>query len=107
MVYSDDITLLSPSLSGLKAMLNTYEHFCGSADVQFNASKSVAVCFGAMSAEKSGFQLPALNFCGGKVEWADHVKHLGNIISYDLSEKKEIETKRGDLVGRFNFVIAR
>ena len=105
MVYADDITLLSPSLGGLKRMLKQCEHFCRSSDVQFNATKSVAVCFGATSAKR--LQLPCLSFCGGQVEWADHVKHLGNFISYNLSEQKEIETKRGDLVGRVNFVLAR
>ena len=105
MVYADDITLLCPSLSGLKSMLKQCEYFCQSSDVQFNATKSVAVCFGTVSADK--LRLPSLRFCEGQVEWADHVKHLGNHISYNLSEQKEIDVKRGDLVGRVNFVLAR
>ena len=105
MAYADDLTLLAPSLSALKAMLQRCEQFCHDADVQFNASKSVAVCFGATCARNLG--LPSLSFCGGRIAWADDVKHLGNYVAYNLSEKKEIEMKKADLIGRVNFVLGR
>jgi len=105
MAYADDLTLLAPSLSALKAMLRRCEQFCHDADVQFNASKSVAVCFGATCARNLG--LPSLSFCGGRIAWADNVKHLGNYVAYNLSEKKEIEMKKADLIGRVNFVLGR
>ena len=105
MAYAGDLTLLAPSLSALKAMLRRCEQFCHAADLQFNASKSVAVCFGATCAHDLG--LPSLSFCGGRIAWADDVKHLGNFVAYNLSEKKEIEMKKADLIGRVNFVLGR
>ena len=39
------------------------------------------------------------------MKWAKSVKHLGNIVSSNLSEANEIEYKRGDLFGRVNSLL--
>ena len=42
---------------------------------------------------------------GQQLVWCKHAKHLGNYVSWDLSEAKEIANKRSDLVGRVNTVL--
>ena len=44
-VYADDIVPLSPSIGGLRKMLESCEEYCRLSKLRFNASKSVCVCF--------------------------------------------------------------
>ena len=44
--YADDLTLLCPSLSGLKQMLNVCEDYAKEYNILFNASKSKLMHFG-------------------------------------------------------------
>ena len=44
--YSDDISLLCPTVSGIKEMLKTCETFAKQHDILFNASKSQQLWFG-------------------------------------------------------------
>ncbi len=39
---------------------------------------------------------------GSKLQWVKCVTHLGNYISYDLSEEEEIRHKKGDFILRVN-----
>ena len=103
MAYADDIVLLSPSVSGLRLMLGVCEKYCSRYLLQFNASKSVCVCFGRSERDA----LPDLFLSGERMGWQSHVKHLGNMIMYNLSEEKEIAYKRGDLAGRVNGMLAK
>jgi hypothetical protein len=88
-----------------ESLLKVCEEFCAATDLQFNASKSVAMCFGTQTAK--AHSLPQLDFCGGKISWGDDAKHLGCYLMYNLSEEREIEMKRNDLFGRVNFIIGR
>ena len=44
--YADDISLLCPTVSGMKEMLKTCETFAKQHDILFNASKSQLLWFG-------------------------------------------------------------
>jgi hypothetical protein len=99
--YADDIVLLCPSVDGLRAMLSECENFCSTSKLQFNATKSVCMKFRRSRSESESVDV-YLN--GENIPWKDEVKHLGNIIAYNLSEEREIITKRGDLTGRVNML---
>ena len=43
--YADELTLLSPSRSGLQCMLNTCESFCKEYYVKFNSKKTQGIIF--------------------------------------------------------------
>ena len=43
--YADDISLLCPTVSGMKEMLKTCETFAKQHDILFNASKSLLLWF--------------------------------------------------------------
>ena len=97
--YADDITLLSPSKQGLQRMLQICEDFCHQSDLQFNAQKSMAMTFGIRLFVPSPLMLN-----DSPISWVPKARHLGNIISQDMGEAAEIETKKGDLIGRTNLL---
>ena len=101
MIYADDITLLSPSVAGLRQMISVCEKFCERRGIMFNALKSVCMRF---SPAKNRVE-PVVELGGVPMKWAKSVKHLGNIVSSNLSEANEIEYKRGDLFGRVNSLL--
>ena len=99
--YADDLTLLSPTISGLNDMLKTCEIFSAEYGVKYNPTKSVCMVF---SKKKYDIQGVVLN--GDVLKWVDHAKHLGNFLDCDMSECTEIRMKRGDLVYRVNHTLA-
>ena len=44
--YADDVTLLSPSIRGLNAMISLCEVFAKNFDITFNCKKNVCIKFG-------------------------------------------------------------
>ena len=42
---------------------------------------------------------------GTSIQWQKSVKHLGNIVSCDLSDKEEIRAKQLDFIGRTKVIL--
>ena len=59
--YADDITLLSPSVNGLKHMLKVCEQFSHDFDIEFNPGKSKMLLFNATP-----------DFLSSEIEWCGH-----------------------------------
>ena len=76
--YADDIVLLSPTIGGLRKMLESCEEYCRLSKLRFNAStcKSVCVCF----RREKNVTLPQLSLSGKVIEWRNEVKHLGKTL---------------------------
>jgi len=104
MIYADDITLLSPSVSGLRQMLKVCEEFCAERGITFNATKSICMRFRPSWKREAGE--PLVEIGGVPLKWTNCVRHLGNYVSHDLSEQSEVNRKRGDIFGRVNAVLA-
>ena len=51
--YADDISLLSPTVSGLQDMLKICERYADKYKIHFNASKSQLLCFNTSTCTKS------------------------------------------------------
>ena len=88
LAYPDDLTLISPSVKGLQALIDTCEIFGEEYDLVFNSSKTVCIHFGSCVD-------PIVNMAGVQLKWETKVKHLGNYISKDFSDMSDIEYKRG------------
>ena len=99
--YADDLTLLCPTIRGLQKMVKSCEEFAKDYGLQFNAKKSVCIMFCKNNKHK-----PEVNIrlADSHLEWVSTVKHLGNYLNSNLSETKEIQMKKGDLIGRVNVI---
>ena len=100
--YADDVTILCPSLRGLNIMLKTCLSFAEEFSVVFNPMKTAAVSFGVQLGDVDGFA--ALG--GNHLAWVHEVKHLGNIISSNLSDAGDCVYKKGQFIGSFNRLMA-
>jgi len=98
--YADDITLMCPTRNGLQHMVNICSDFGKEYSIQFNASKSVCMCFSRSHKEFT------MKMDGLRLTCENHVKHLGQMLTYDLNELIEIEHKRSDLIRRFQYAMA-
>ena len=92
--YADDLTLLSPSVSALRDMVQTCEDYAYKFDIQFNPAKSQLIIF---SCNGKSVSHPKIKINGQNVEVFSKVSHLGHEISnniYDFDVSK--------VVGNFN-----
>ena len=83
-------------------LLDTCESFAKEFDVTFNSSKSVCIQFGKHRSTSH----PEVMLSDAQLAWSRSVKHLGNIITTDLTDKADIKLKTNDLVRRINSLVA-
>ena len=95
--YADDLTLLSPTAAGLQDMIKICEQFSKEFAVTYNPKKSVCVLF-----SKRQKVTPSISLNGQDLHWNSKVKHLGNVLSYNMDEGLDVSLKRGDLASRVN-----
>ena len=98
--YADDVTLLCPSLHGLNVMVETCVNVANDFNVTFNHKKTVALHFGKIKIISGSVYLD-----GNLIKWNDSVKHLGNIISQNLSDDKDCNFKKSCFIGSVNKLI--
>ena len=99
--YADDITLMSPSLSGLQKLIDICCKFNSDFHVKINDSKTVCIEFGRVCERNKDVYLD-----GNVLKWDNNVKHLGNMLSRDLTDKCDITMKRGKFYSSVNKVIS-
>ena len=99
--YADDLSLLSPTLHGLQCLINTCEEFGKEFGMSYNPNKSFCVHFSRKKSPTGDVFLD-----GNKLNWLTEAKHLGNYISSDLKESREVAMKKSDFVGRVNNLIS-
>ena len=93
--YADDLMILSPTVGGLKKMLNICEKFGDEYGVQYNATKTVCLLY----SRQRDTQKPVIKFCGTEVKWVDNVKHLGSMLSSNLRESTDVNKKHRYTLG--------
>ena len=69
-------------------MINICEDFGLEYDMRFNESKTVCIMFGQYYAK------PTLYMSNIKLKWMSKVRHLGNVLNSQLSDKDDIIFKR-------------
>ena len=100
---ADDLTLLAPTLLGLRNMIRICETFGLEYDILFNPLKTVCMLFGYKGCLS---KIPKLQVNGKLISWSHQAKHLGNTVASDLNEHLEIHAKKCDFIGRVNSLIA-
>ena len=99
--FADDVTLLSPSISGLNAMISLCEVFAKNVDITFNCKKTVCIKFGQ---KLIGNEHVYLN--DKKIEWVNQIKHLGKYIDRNLNDSFDCTHKKSILIGQVNKLCA-
>ena len=100
--YADDLTLLCPSLAGLKQMLNVFEDYAKEYNILFNASKSKLMHFGKKYFDAQHV-LHMSN--GSKIDYVEQCVHLGTTLYSDISIRN-INNAVNDLFMRTNNLMA-
>ena len=90
--YADDLTLLSPCIYALKRMLTVCENFANEFNLMYNPKKSQCIHFTRSYVEAH----PTVHLCTQQLKWFKSVKHLGNIITFNLDDTLDTNRKIGD-----------
>ena len=101
--YADDLTLLAPTPSALRFMLQHCERFAESRGLRFNPAKTQLIRFSYSPSTKCNAQF---SFCGHSLSFVDTVTHLGILLHYNLSDEQDITMKIRDLVKKSNCLFA-
>ena len=78
LAYADDITLISPNMTGLRKMSSICEQYASEYDILFNRSKSKLLFFKGRCCNVSTLGIVV---CGQLVEMSDKAVHLGHTIT--------------------------
>ena len=81
--YADDVTIIAPSLHGLKHMLKLCEVYAVEYHIKYNPLKCKLVCYSIKNVSRQLF--------GQNTEVVEDVMYLGNDISNDIWKKNTIE----------------
>ena len=73
--YADDLAFVSPSLSGLRQMIQICDLYAMEYSIVFNPVKSKLMLFNSVSSDN-----PYITLCGKHVDVVDNDLHLGNRI---------------------------
>ncbi len=77
--YADDLSLLSPTVTGIREMLHICEKFASRYNIMFNAKKSQLLCFNSVINKRpSKVEVQLEN--GQMIPYVDKCMHLGNEI---------------------------
>ena len=102
LTYSDDVVLLSLSASGLRLMLRVCEYFASSHDLLFNPFKPQFIQFYHHSHLRMNL---SILFCGRYLPLLNEVLHLGHILTYNLSDDRDILSKCKDMIRKANSLL--
>ena len=102
LIYADDITLLSPSSTGLQKLINLCVDYASAHSIVFNSKKSECIVF----TQKKLNHYPTIMLGNVQLTWKDKVKHLGHFIQDNLDDSYDINDRCYDFVYRANFIIS-
>ena len=89
---------MAPSPSALRLMLLFCESFATSHGLLFHPTKAQIIQFFNHSHLKTDPHI----FCGHRLSVASQIVHLGHILTYNLSDDKDIQSKCRDIVCKTN-----
>lgn len=104
--YADDMVLLSPSISGLRDLINVCEEYAIRHGLVYNTKKSEAMVITGGN-NKAPESVPPVKLNGIKLNFVRKFKYLGHIITADLRDDCDIERERRALAVRGNMVARR
>ena len=103
LMYADDTCILAPCPSALRKLLNICTVYAASNDILFNETKTKCMCFKPKCFRN--LCIPKISFKGEDLDFVDHHKYLGIIISDDLTDLRDIKRYTKGLYGRGNMLV--
>jgi hypothetical protein len=105
-VYADDIVLLSPSIKGLRLLINLTNTFAISHKLKFNPTKSFCVRFNKFIQSNSALPSNRIDLDGTPVSWVNKVTHLGIVVTNNLDDTPHLSRLTADFYARVNSLFA-
>ncbi len=103
LAYADDVSLSSPTLTGLQKMVNICDSYGMEYNVPFNPKKTIC-----MKISKDGKQpIKHIMLNNKPLTWVEKAKHLGNWLNSTNSDSLDIKSKSGQLIGATNKLIVK
>ncbi|XP_039747896.1 uncharacterized protein LOC120625053 [Pararge aegeria] len=103
--YADDMVLLSPSVGGLKRLLQLCEEYAEMNGLSYNAKKSEFLVFRGKN-KLSSFK-PKIQLCGNPLKQVTEFKYLGHVVTDSLRDDSDMERERRALSVRGNMLARR
>lgn len=103
--YADDMVLLAPSVSALRALLGACETYAVSHGLVYNTKKSQYMVFRAGS--KCPKVVPHIKLYNEPLDRVYQIKYLGHIVTDSLKDDDDIERERRALSVRANMLAHR
>jgi hypothetical protein len=104
LAYADDIVILAPAPSSMRALLKICDLFASKFDVKFNSDKYKRLLFSDMRA-RGYVSVPDFFIGGSRIEFVKSWSHLGHTLSIDLDDSNDIVKRRSTLVSQVNDVL--
>ena len=102
LMYADDLVLISPSATGMKALLCACEVYSLEHSIVYNSKKStVLVC---RNKAMTHAVCPSFIVNGDVIPESEKVKYLGHIICSDLSDDEDMMRQRRHLYAQGNAI---
>ena len=102
LMYADDLTLISPSIIGMRKLLQACELFAAEHDIIFNPLKSKCLAF---SKHRLPFKPGSLSLCDRQLVFVDAIKYLGVTLVNTLSDDVEISCQMRKLYASANALL--
>ena len=78
-------------------MFDICNSFADMYDIKFNAKKSLGIKFGGQQVMSE-----VLYLGNSRIEWVSSVKHLGNYVNSDMTDKTDCDMKCSSFIGYLN-----
>jgi hypothetical protein len=105
-IYADDIVLLSPSVRGLRILIETTFNFAISHKLSFNPDKSFCIKFNTINTTNVALPNIRIDLGDAQVKWVSKVTHLGNILTHNLDDSAHLSHLTTDFYVRVNSLLA-
>ncbi|XP_048480375.1 uncharacterized protein LOC125489232 [Plutella xylostella] len=102
--YADDMVLLSPSIEGLRRLLDTCARYAEAHGLKYNEKKTEMMVF---RSGKGPERVLPLFLRGAPVRVVETFRYLGHVLTSDLRDDADLERERRALAVRCNMLARR
>lgn len=102
--YADDMVLLSPSVNGIRQLINICEKYATRHHLTYNVKKTEVMIF---KHKKGPDVILPISLCGTVLKIVTKFKYLGHIVTENLSDDDDMERQRRSIACRSNMLARR